>query len=144
MVKGLEKFKEYFAGFEDNYVIIGGTACDIALRSDRIVSAQSIVAGQFTTYKCRYSGIFGHYERDIRDQRKNLRGERIRNGNSKMSNGRYMDLLRPKRGRMFLEKCCIFFQNDFISVNLISFCVTGYIIPTIPCNRGLSHTAINS
>ncbi len=33
MVKGLEKFKEYFAGFEDNYVIIGGTACDIALRN---------------------------------------------------------------------------------------------------------------
>ncbi len=32
MVKGLEKFKEYFAGFEDHYVIIGGTACDIALR----------------------------------------------------------------------------------------------------------------
>ena len=32
MVRGLEKFKEYFAGFEDNYVIIGGTACDIALR----------------------------------------------------------------------------------------------------------------
>lgn len=32
MVKGLEKFKEYFVGFEDNYVIIGGTACDIALR----------------------------------------------------------------------------------------------------------------
>jgi hypothetical protein len=32
MVKGLEKFKEFFAGFEDNYVIIGGTACYIALR----------------------------------------------------------------------------------------------------------------
>ncbi len=32
MVKGLEKFKEHFAGFEDHYVIIGGTACDIALR----------------------------------------------------------------------------------------------------------------
>ncbi|MCL2650176.1 MAG: hypothetical protein FWD60_04010 [Candidatus Azobacteroides sp.] len=32
MVKGLEKFKEYFADFEDNYVIIGGTACDIALQ----------------------------------------------------------------------------------------------------------------
>ncbi len=32
MVKGLDKFKEHFAGFEDNYVIIGGTACDIALR----------------------------------------------------------------------------------------------------------------
>jgi hypothetical protein len=32
MVKGLEKFKEHFAGFEDNYVVIGGTACDIVLR----------------------------------------------------------------------------------------------------------------
>ncbi len=32
MVEGLEKFKEHFAGFEDNYVIIGGTACDIALQ----------------------------------------------------------------------------------------------------------------
>lgn len=29
MVRGLDKFKEYFAGFEDNYIIIGGTACDI-------------------------------------------------------------------------------------------------------------------
>ena len=32
MVKGLEKFKEHFARFTDNYVIIGGTACDIILR----------------------------------------------------------------------------------------------------------------
>jgi hypothetical protein len=32
MVKGMEKFKGHFAGFEDNYVIIGGTACDITLR----------------------------------------------------------------------------------------------------------------
>ncbi|NDV81552.1 hypothetical protein [Bacteroides sp. 51] len=29
MVKGIEKFREYFSGFEDNYIIIGGTACDI-------------------------------------------------------------------------------------------------------------------
>ena len=29
MVRGIEKFKEYFAGYEGNYVIIGGTACDI-------------------------------------------------------------------------------------------------------------------
>jgi len=33
MVKGLEKFKEHFAGFEDNYVIIGGTACDVSLQN---------------------------------------------------------------------------------------------------------------
>ena len=31
MVRGLEKFKEYFKEFSDNYIIIGGTACDIAL-----------------------------------------------------------------------------------------------------------------
>ena len=32
MVRGLEKFREHFAGFEDSYVIIGGTACDIVLQ----------------------------------------------------------------------------------------------------------------
>ena len=31
MVRGLEKFKEYFKEFSDNYIIIGGTDCDIAL-----------------------------------------------------------------------------------------------------------------
>jgi len=29
MVRGIEKFREYFFGYEDNYIIIGGTACDI-------------------------------------------------------------------------------------------------------------------
>lgn len=29
MVRGINKFKEFFAGFEGNYVIIGGTACEI-------------------------------------------------------------------------------------------------------------------
>lgn len=29
MVTGIEKFKEYFAEYENNYIIIGGTACDI-------------------------------------------------------------------------------------------------------------------
>jgi len=29
MVRGIEKFKEYFSEYEDNYIIIGGTACDI-------------------------------------------------------------------------------------------------------------------
>jgi hypothetical protein len=29
MVRGIEKFKEYFTGFEENYILIGGTACDI-------------------------------------------------------------------------------------------------------------------
>lgn len=31
MVRGIEKFREYFRDFPDNYVIIGGTACDIII-----------------------------------------------------------------------------------------------------------------
>lgn len=31
---GLEKFRQHFAAFKDNYVIIGGTACDILLRGE--------------------------------------------------------------------------------------------------------------
>lgn len=31
MVKGLHKFREYFKNFPGNYVIIGGTACDMIL-----------------------------------------------------------------------------------------------------------------
>ena len=29
MVRGIEQFRAYFAGYERNYIIIGGTACDI-------------------------------------------------------------------------------------------------------------------
>lgn len=29
MVIGINKFREWFKGYEDQYVIIGGTACDI-------------------------------------------------------------------------------------------------------------------
>lgn len=32
MVIGLDKFRDAFADFSDNYVVIGGTACDIVLR----------------------------------------------------------------------------------------------------------------
>lgn len=31
MVRGLDKFKEYFKDYADKYIIIGGTACDIIL-----------------------------------------------------------------------------------------------------------------
>ena len=30
MVKGLDKFKVYFANFSEQYVLIGGAACDIS------------------------------------------------------------------------------------------------------------------
>ena len=31
MVTGIDKFREYFAGHEDQYAIIGGAACDLLL-----------------------------------------------------------------------------------------------------------------
>lgn len=31
MVRGLENFKEWFSGYESNYVVIGGTACDLLM-----------------------------------------------------------------------------------------------------------------
>ncbi len=31
MVRGLEYFREYFEGFQDSYVLIGGVACDLAM-----------------------------------------------------------------------------------------------------------------
>ena len=31
MVRGLEIFRQHFKDFTDNYVIIGGTACDIII-----------------------------------------------------------------------------------------------------------------
>lgn len=30
MVRGLERFREHFAGFADRYLLIGGTACELA------------------------------------------------------------------------------------------------------------------
>jgi len=31
MVRGIEHFKEWFKGYEENYVVIGGTACDLIM-----------------------------------------------------------------------------------------------------------------
>ncbi|WP_455586532.1 hypothetical protein [Bacteroides sp.] len=38
MVTGIDKFKEYFAQYEDNYIIIGGTACDMIEVFERLCS----------------------------------------------------------------------------------------------------------
>ena len=34
MVKGLDTFRRYFEQYEDQYVLIGGTACDIMFESN--------------------------------------------------------------------------------------------------------------
>lgn len=37
---GIASFKEYFKGFEDQYVIIGGTACEIFMQQIKNVKWQ--------------------------------------------------------------------------------------------------------
>ncbi|ERK50312.1 hypothetical protein [Eubacterium ramulus] len=49
MVKGLDTFQKYFADYEEQYVLIGGAACDILFES----KLKSLVA-------CVRSGIPVH------------------------------------------------------------------------------------
>ena len=65
MVGGLEKFREAFADFSDNFVIIGGTACDEEFR-------RSMINGAFTSnldkmIECLPIDywIYGHSHRNI-------------------------------------------------------------------------------
>lgn len=37
MVRGLDRFKEYFAGFEGNYVLIGGAASYLVEEENRLL-----------------------------------------------------------------------------------------------------------
>ena len=34
MIRGIENFREWFRGYEDQYVIIGGTACDLLMTEE--------------------------------------------------------------------------------------------------------------
>lgn len=38
MVTGFTKFKEKFQGFENQYVVIGGTACDLIMEMKNFLS----------------------------------------------------------------------------------------------------------
>ena len=50
MIRGLEKFKDFFRDFQGQYVLIGGSACDILLEETGIqcylVDAPSPTCGQ--------------------------------------------------------------------------------------------------
>ena len=53
MVKGLDTFRNHFAGYEEQYVLIGGAACDIVFESN---DATFRVTRELTLYlrrKCR-------------------------------------------------------------------------------------------
>lgn len=34
MVAGIERFQDWFRGYEDQYAIIGGTACDLLMEDE--------------------------------------------------------------------------------------------------------------
>ena len=36
MVRGFESFKEWFKGYENQYTIIGGTACDLIMAEEEM------------------------------------------------------------------------------------------------------------
>jgi hypothetical protein len=36
MVRGFDSFKSWFQGYEEQYAIIGGTACDILMAEENI------------------------------------------------------------------------------------------------------------
>lgn len=36
MVRGIANFRKYFRGFEEQYVIIGGTACDLIMENEEM------------------------------------------------------------------------------------------------------------
>ena len=40
MVTGIDSFKEWFKGYEEQYAIIGGTACDILMTEGGLVLCQ--------------------------------------------------------------------------------------------------------
>lgn len=40
-MRGLGVFREYFAGYEDYYVLIGGTACMVLMEDPNIIKYES-------------------------------------------------------------------------------------------------------
>ena len=44
MVRGLDLFRSHFPGFEDQYVLIGGTACYLAMEDARLADTMALLA----------------------------------------------------------------------------------------------------
>ena len=74
MVKGLDRFREYFAGHEDSYALIGGTACDIlfdeaglpfrATKDFDIVLCVEVVSAKFGTVFAGFLEAGGYRARE--------------------------------------------------------------------------------
>lgn len=84
MVRGIEKFKEFFAGFEGNYVIIGGTACEIheenyaqVPRATKDIDVILIVEALSTEFVGKFWEFVKTANYDSRDKGTNTKGEQI-------------------------------------------------------------------
>ena len=51
MVKGIDVFRDYFMDYPDQYVLIGGAACDISFASNRYREKASVF---FSRKEMRY------------------------------------------------------------------------------------------
>jgi len=47
MVRGLAKFKEHFQGYSDRYVLIGGTACSLAMEEVGLAFREFVHTGRY-------------------------------------------------------------------------------------------------
>lgn len=61
MVRGIEKFREWFRGYEEQYVIIGGTACDLLMtdegldfRATKDIDLVLIIEAVDAAFGCRF------------------------------------------------------------------------------------------
>ena len=77
MVRGLDKFRSYFAGFEDCYVLIGGTACELNFTSvalpfratrdlDIVLCVEALTPGFFSQF-WRFVAEGGYERREKSD-----------------------------------------------------------------------------
>lgn len=74
MVRGIDKFKDFFNDFTDNYVIIGGTACEIheesyaqtprATKDIDIILVVEALTAKFVTRFWDFVKIAGYQERN--------------------------------------------------------------------------------
>ena len=54
MVTGFTKFKEWFQGFENQYVVIGGTACDLIMENEEVPFRGTKDLDKFWTAPCEH------------------------------------------------------------------------------------------
>ena len=59
MVKGLDTFWKYFADYEEQYVLIGGAACDILFESEvmQMIKVFFICHGRTMEYQTEWTGM---------------------------------------------------------------------------------------